>query len=224
VNVFFLLLLLFCFLFCFFLPYQFKLIFLLARLRLRIDCKAITGSGTQGGATGIEVTPQESQAVVQKAAVVPITSNQPQPLATPSTGKASKRKLALGNGDVPSAQEVLNVIAFECFQTVDPSKQEELNGYVKYLKEVRKVLLIDAQPGSLIITVECRTLQILDELWQDYCTGHLNEMAQQFLVSEDILKAFGITMVKLTTTIVEEEYRACREYFLRFQGRYMRIK
>jgi len=222
VNVF--LLLLFCFLFCFFLPYQFKLIFLLARLRLRIDCEAIIGSGTQGGTTGIEVTTQESQAVVQKTAVVPITSNQPQALATPSTGKARKRKLALGNGVVPSAQEVLNVIALECFQTVDPSKQEELNAYVKYLKEVRKVLLIDAQLGSLIITVECRTLQILDELWQDYCTGHLNEMAQQFLVRGDILKAFGLTMVKLTTTIVEEEYRACREYFLKCQGRYMRMK
>ena len=173
---------LFCFVF--FLPYQFKLIFLLARLRLRIDCEAITGSGTQGETTGIVVAPQESQAVVQKAAVAPITSNQPQALATPSTGKAAKRKLSRGNRVAPSAQEVLNVIALECFQTVDPSKQEELNGYVKYLKEVRKVLLIDVQPGSLIITVECRTLQILDELWQDYCTSHLNEMAQQFLVSD----------------------------------------
>ena len=158
--------------------------FLLARLRLRIDCKAIIGCGTQGGATGLAVTPQESQAVVQKASVLPITSNQPQAMATTSTGKEN-----VGNGVVPSAQEVLNLIAFKCFQT------EELNGYLKYLKEVRKVLVVDVQPGSLIITVECRTLQFLDELWQDYCRGHLNEMAQQFLVREDILKAFGLTMV-----------------------------
>ena len=106
---------------------------------------------------------------------------------------------------VPSAQEVLNFIAFKYFQSVDPSKPEELNGYLQYLKEVRKVLFVDAQPGSLIITVKCSSLQILEELWKDYCTGHLNKVAQKFLVTEDLLKAVGLVAVKLKTTIAEEE-------------------
>ncbi|KAJ7388468.1 hypothetical protein OS493_037460, partial [Desmophyllum pertusum] len=97
---------------------------------------------------------------------------------------------------------------------VDPSKREERNDFLEYLKEVRQVLYVDAQTGSLIITVECSSLEILEGLWNDYCTGHLNEMAQKFLVTEDILKEFGLIEVKLTTTILEEEYIACRGYFL----------
>ena len=105
--------------------------------------------------------------------MVPITLNQSQAgISSSFVGET------VGNGTVPSAQGVLNFIAFKYFQTIDPSKPEELNGYLKYLKEVRKVLVLDTYQGSLIVTVECRTLQILDELWVDFCTRHLNEMAQ----------------------------------------------
>ena len=76
------------------------------------------------------------------------------------------------------------------------------------------MLIVDAQPGSLILTVKCPSLEILEELWNDYCTGRLNEMAQKFLVTVDILIALGLTAVRLTTTILDEDYRACREYFV----------
>ena len=82
------------------------------------------------------------------------------------------------------------------------------------------MLIVDAQPGSLIITVKCTSLEILEELWNDYCTGRLNKMAQKFLVTADILMALGLTAVKLTTTILVEEYSACREYFLQRLGEY----
>ena len=75
------------------------------------------------------------------------------------------------------------------------------------------MLFVDAQPGSLIITVECSSLLILDELWEDYYTGYLNEMAQRYLVTEDVLKEFGLTEMKLMTTIMESEYRKCRSHF-----------
>lgn len=113
---------------------------------------------------------------------------------------------------LPDAEGVLNFIALKCFQCVDPSKPEELNGYLKYLTDVRKVLFKDAQQGSLIVTVECSSLEILEELWEDYCSGHLNEMAQKYLVTEDILKEFDLIEVKLATTILVDEYTACREY------------
>ncbi len=82
------------------------------------------------------------------------------------------------------------------------------------------MLIVDTKSGSLIITVECGSLEILDELWEDYCTGYLNEMAQRFLVSEEILKELGLIEVKLTTTILEEEYRACREHFFQYLGEF----
>ena len=114
----------------------------------------------------------------------------------------------------PSAQEVLDRIATKCLKKVDPSSPEELNAFIQYLENVRKALIVDVKTGSLIITAECSSLAILDELWKAYCIGYLNEMAQ-FLVTLDVLTRFGLTAVKLVTTIVEEEYEACREVFLK---------
>ena len=113
-----------------------------------------------------------------------------------------------------STQEVLDRIATKYLQEVDPSSPEEFNAFIQYLENVRKALIVDVKTGSLIITAECSSLAILDELWKAYCIGYLNEMAQ-FLVTLDVLTRFGLTAVKLVTTIVEEEYEACREVFLK---------
>ncbi|KAJ7388920.1 hypothetical protein OS493_034843 [Desmophyllum pertusum] len=140
------------------------------------------------------VSSQGPQAGGQGTAVVPIMSVHPQAEATGGLGVARS-----GNYDLPPPEGVLSHIALEFFKHIDLSNPEERNGYLKYIQDIRKVLIVDVKRGSLIITVECSSLEILEGLWEDYCTGHLNEMAQKFLVTEDLL---------------EEEYRACREYFV----------
>ena len=192
----------------------FYFIFLKGRLQLHIDCETIATDGTKEGASKALPGQQEPEEVVQEAGVAPITSSQ-------SDVVGRKRKHA-GNENVPSPQDVLNSIASKYLKVVDPSKPEELNGFVEYLEKVRKVLLIDSTTGSLIVTVECSSLQILDELWQDYRSGVLDEMAQKFLVTTDTLEELGLVEVKLKTTIVEDEYRACREYFLKRVGEYVK--
>ena len=74
-----------------------------------------------------------------------------------------------------SSQAFLNLIASKYFREVDPSTPAELNAFVRYLQEVRKALIVDVKTGSLIITAECSSLAILDELWKAYCIGYLNE-------------------------------------------------
>ena len=128
-----------------------------------------------------------------------------------------KRKAETG---FPTSQDVLNLAASKYLKAIDPSKPEDLNGFVYYLEKVRKTLIVDTQSGSLIITVECSSVEILDELWYDYCNGFLNKMAQLFLMTEDVLKELGISEVKLTTTILEEEYGACRKYLLQYSGEF----
>ena len=197
----------------------------IVQLRMRIDCETVPESCPRVGASGSMVLASQSSqtcdpervvAGVKRKAVVPISSSvQPQAGATGDFETAN-----VGSDGVPSAQGVLNFIAYKYFKTVDTSNPEELNGYLQYLRDVRKVLLVDTQTGSLIITVECGSLEILDDLWDDYCTGHINEMAQKYLVTEDILKDFGLVEVKLSTTIEEEEYRAAREYFMQGSGEY----
>ena len=152
--------------------------------------------------------------MVREVGVAPITSSQ-------SDVEDRKRKHS-GNGNVPSSQDVLNSIASKYLKLVDPSKPEELNGFVEYLEKVRKVLVIDSRTGSLIVTVECSSLKILNELWQDYRRGDLDKMAQKFLVTEDILEELGLVEVKLKTTVVEDEWRACRDYFSKRVGEYVK--
>jgi len=110
-------------------------------------------------------------------------------------------------------QKVLCRIADRYFQTLPPSTPEEYNEFQRYLREVRNILMVDVAVGSLIITLECSSLEILEGLWEDYCSGHLNKMAQKCLVTKDILRESGLLEVKLITTILEEDYRACREFF-----------
>ena len=162
----------------------------------------------------MELPANKPQGGFQEGTEIPNTTRQPRTEATegfrPASTSASAR---VSNGGAPSTQDILNLVAFKYLQTVDPSKPEDFNGFVYYMEKVRNVLIVDAQPGSLILTVKCPSLGILEELWNDYCTGRLNEMAQKFLVTAEILIELGLIAVKLTTTILEEDYRACREYF-----------
>lgn len=170
----------------------------LVLLTLLIDCLAITGRGTQQeGAIGMVETPEESQGVMQGSA---------------------RTNILVRNGDIPTNQDVLNLISNMYLTSIKPSTPGEFNAFKVYMEEVRKVIFVDKKSGSLKIIVECSSLEILDELWQDYSTGNLGKVVQAFLVTEDILKKLGLTKVKLTATIKEEEYRNCREHFLKRGG------
>ena len=107
----------------------------IARLRLLIDCEAITETGTQGTTTGMRIVPQEPQGLVQRATVVPISSSQSQAVVTTGFGGEN-----VGTGGLPSAQDVLNIIALEFVQLVAPSSPEELNDFIQRMREVQQVL------------------------------------------------------------------------------------
>ena len=155
-------------------------------------------------------TAREPQANVT---AMPVTSFQQQ-VSIPASFGAE----IVPNTNIPGTQAVLNLIMFKYLQNVNPSTKEEWNGFLRYMTDFREVAVVDIQEGSLIITVECSSLRILDGLWEDYRTGHLNDMAQKYLVTGDILKELGLIEVRLMTTILEDEYRACREYFLQKPG------
>ena len=83
-----------------------------------------------------------------------------------------------------------------------------------YLKGALDLIVRQAIEGSLQITVECRTLDILERLWEDYCSGHLNAVAEERLLTEDIKKRFDVESVKLETTILEKDYLACKRFLM----------
>ena len=180
-----------------------------------MDCEAISGPSRGGGASGIATTSRESQQSVPSATVVSTTSHQQQASSMAVSGVEN-----VVIAGIPSTQGVLNFIAYKYFQGVDSSKPDELNGFLQYMRDVRNVLVVGAQQGSLIITLECGSLEILEGLWEDYCSGHLKEMAEKYLVTDELLEEFGLTAVKLTTKILEEEYTACRQHFLQSAGEF----
>ena len=114
----------------------------------------------------------------------------------------------------------MNYIAQKYFQEVDVKNPDELNRFLQYMEDVRKVIVADIKTGSLIFTLECGSVQILDDLWQDYRTGHLNEVAQRHLVTDDILEKFGLSSLKLTSSIKEEDYKARRQRLVTNEGGY----
>ena len=202
---------------------------------MRIDCETIpdpharletsetvviASQGTQacgdelvvtGTSEGTSEDTQDNQMVVtgvKRKAVEPVAS-----AGLPLAGRTE-------SAEEGGSQGVMNFIARKYFQTVDTTKPEERNEFLRFLTDVRKVLVLDAQSGSLILTALCRSLEILDALWYDYCTGHLNDMAQKYLVTKDVLKEFDLTELKLITTIQREEYIVAREFFLQSSGEY----
>ena len=191
--------------------------FATANINLRIDCKTITRPVAQVKNQGSPAASQQSQVDIQ-GATVPDTS-----VRRPSMARTASGSGTIGNQRIPSNAEVMAFVAFNTFTAFDHSRPEERNGFVRYLEDVRKALVVESHEGSLIVTVQCSSLQILEELWKDYETGHLNEMAQKFLVTEELLKAFGPIEVRLTTTIEVEEYRACQEFFVQQSREFYRI-
>ena len=179
----------------------------LAHLRLKIDCEAISGPGLQQGATVMIGQPQVSQGVMKEGAVGLVTSSQSQVSNTATSLSGN-----VGNSVIHSQQQILNFIASKYLNNLNPSTPEDFNDFILYMEKVRKVVLVGCTSGSLIITVECGSLKILEELWQDYCTGNLGRVVQECLVTEDILKELGLSEIKLITTIDEKDYKDCQKH------------
>ena len=192
---------------------------------MRIDCETIPDP--QPRLETSEETPegkQDSQAGSHEMVVTEVKRKAVEPVSSASLPLAERReeeKAGVGSDDVvPNAQRVMNFIAHKYFQTIDTTKPEELNGFLRFLTAVRKVLFLNAQSGSLILPARCSSLEILDALWYDYCTGHLNDMVQKHLLTKDVLKKFDLKL-KLTTTIQLEEYIAARQFFLQGSGEHI---
>ena len=60
----------------------------------------------------------------------------------------------------------------------------------------------------------CHNLVMLERLWHDFCSGHLNAVAGNCLLTDDIKRRFHVESVNLQTTILEEDYLACKKFLL----------
>ena len=111
-------------------------------------------------------------------------------------------------------ERVLCAIALNYLKNTPPQSIEGHNKFEEHMTKMRAIIT-GVSMGSLVITVKCESLQILEKLWTEYSSGRLGEMVQNCFVTEKILKEHNLTELKLKTTMDIEEYKARKVYFER---------
>ena len=174
-------------------------------VKLKIDVEAMEHS-THDRTPVSTVESRGSRNVGQHgASVVPVSSEQSQSSSVNAEAPQEHRC-------IPTTEEILRAIAASIMRNTPPKSWDEYCEFLTYLKEIRATIT-GIGTGSLLITVKCDSLQILERLWEEYLSGHLGEVIQRSFVTEELLKEFSLAELKLKTTISEEEYKACKAYF-----------
>ena len=94
---------------------------------------------------------------------------------------------------------------------------------IEFLKMAYDASQVALDKGSLIISLDCKTLKGLDQLWKDYLSGHLNKVAERYLVSDEMKKKLNLRKINFKTTIDEENYLKCRRVFMESSGEHQCI-
>ena len=84
----------------------------------------------------------------------------------------------------------------------------------EYLCQTLSLDIFGYGMGSLFIAVKCSSVDILEELWKDYKGGHLNQVAEEILITPQVLEKLSLAELKLKTIINEEHYKKCREFLV----------
>ena len=111
-----------------------------------------------------------------------------------------------------------NIPAVLDFWYVVYSFKRPLELLIRYLKIKLGVDVQSYRLGSLVITVSCSSLEVLEALWNEYRTGRLNEVVQDTLVTRQVLEKLDLSEVKLRTTISEEDYVSYKGFLNYRQG------
>ena len=91
---------------------------------------------------------------------------------------------------------------------------EEFPAYLQDMKLTYNSRPSEESVKKLRVAVECKNQEILEQLWRDCRSGHLNEVAGKCLLTDDIKRRFHLKSMKFKTTILEEDYLACKAFLL----------
>ena len=100
---------------------------------------------------------------------------------------------------------------------------DELKGVgalAKFITDTYKVFVKRADVGSLIIILNCKKIESLELLWNDTLSGHLDKVAERYLVTSEMKQSLNLETVKLKATIEEKNYLNCRKVLTGCSGEY----
>ena len=93
-----------------------------------------------------------------------------------------------------------------------------LKDFVEHIEKTYNFTLTSVGEGSLVIKGQCSDLQSLESLWNDCCTGVLNEAAERCLVTDDVKKEINLETLRLKVIIKEESYLTCKKALMEKSG------
>ena len=99
-------------------------------------------------------------------------------------------------------------------------KLKGVGALTTFITENYKVFFKRAVVGSLIIILNCQTIGSLEHLWNDFLSGHLDKVAERYLVTDEMKNRLNLETIKLKTTIEEENYLNCRKVLMDCSGEY----
>ena len=97
-------------------------------------------------------------------------------------------------------------------------KQKGVGAMTESIIRTYGLFLENIRMGSLIIIFNCQSLKSLEHLWNDYLSGHLDKMAEQHLVTNEMKEKLNMETIELKTTIEEENYLQCRRVLMERSG------
>ena len=89
-----------------------------------------------------------------------------------------------------------------------------VSALIEHIQDAYNLALRSVGVGSLEITFRCPSLESLESLWSDYQSGHLNDIAERYLVTDDIKKKLNLENIRLETIIEEENYLICKRVLI----------
>lgn len=117
---------------------------------------------------------------------------------------------------------ILELIEKKYLKTHNPSGPDEENKFQEFMAELG-LEIADTFLGSLVITLKINSLQILENLWNVYCSGYLGKKVQSCLATDYVLNKLNLRELQLETTIRREHYEACRRHFTQSLGKFLTI-
>ena len=182
-------------------------------IRIKFECYNLTDGESKIKVEVDDLKPEEQNMQTGMLATESVRCQEDQQPRASATSAASNSVSYLQTEDLHTLrEEIFLSIVRNYLQTTPPQSSEEHNKFKEYLKEMR-VIITGVAVGSLVITVKCESLMILEELWTDYSSGHLGEVVQNCFVTEKILKEMNLAKLRLKTTMDVEEYNACKMFF-----------
>ena len=88
---------------------------------------------------------------------------------------------------------------------------QAITSFTVHLINVYKVRLVTLGIASVIIFLDCPTLESLERLWSDYLSGHLHKVAERYLVTDEMKKKLILETICLKATIEQENYLNCKK-------------